>query len=38
MGYDFVIVQGTEGGGHTGYVSLLPLLPQVPPDLLLRVF
>jgi len=29
MGYDFVIVQGTEAGGHTGDVSLFPLLPQV---------
>ena len=29
MGYDFVIIQGTEAGGHTGDVSLFPLLPQV---------
>jgi NAD(P)H-dependent flavin oxidoreductase YrpB (nitropropane dioxygenase family) len=29
LGYDFVIIQGTEAGGHTGDVSLFPLLPQV---------
>lgn len=28
-GADFVIAQGTEGGGHTGYVSTLSLVPQV---------
>lgn len=28
-GVDFVIVQGCEGGGHTGEVSLSVLLPQV---------
>lgn len=28
-GADAVIVQGMEGGGHTGYVSTLVLIPQV---------
>lgn len=28
-GVDFVIVQGAEGGGHTGQVALSALLPQV---------
>jgi NAD(P)H-dependent flavin oxidoreductase YrpB (nitropropane dioxygenase family) len=28
-GADVVIAQGTEGGGHTGHVSTLALLPQV---------
>lgn len=28
-GVDFVIVQGTEGGGHTGQIPLQFLLPQV---------
>jgi len=28
-GVDFVIVQGTEGGGHTGQIALTVLLPQV---------
>jgi len=29
LGVDFVIVQGSEGGGHTGAVGLSVLLPQV---------
>jgi len=29
LGVDFVIVQGAEGGGHTGDVALSVLLPQV---------
>ena len=28
-GADLVIAQGTEGGGHTGYTSTLPLVPAV---------
>lgn len=28
-GADFVIAQGTEGGGHTGHVSTIVLLPAV---------
>jgi len=28
-GCDFVIVQGTEGGGHTGKLGLMAFLPQV---------
>jgi enoyl-[acyl-carrier protein] reductase II len=28
-GVDFVIAQGTEGGGHTGHVSTMVLLPAV---------
>jgi NAD(P)H-dependent flavin oxidoreductase YrpB (nitropropane dioxygenase family) len=28
-GADFVVVQGTEGGGHTGYISTLVLVPAV---------
>jgi len=28
-GVDFVIVQGSEGGGHTGEIALSVLLPQV---------
>ncbi|MFH1032696.1 MAG: nitronate monooxygenase [Chloroflexota bacterium] len=28
-GADAVIVQGMEGGGHTGYISTLVLIPQV---------
>lgn len=28
-GCDFVIVQGTEAGGHTGQIATLPLVPQV---------
>lgn len=28
-GVDFVIAQGTEGGGHTGYVSTIVLVPAV---------
>lgn len=28
-GVDFVIVQGTEAGGHTGLIATLPLIPQV---------
>jgi NAD(P)H-dependent flavin oxidoreductase YrpB (nitropropane dioxygenase family) len=28
-GADFVIAQGTEGGGHTGYVSTMVLTPAV---------
>ncbi len=28
-GADAIIVQGMEGGGHTGYISTLVLLPQV---------
>ena len=28
-GVDFVIVQGTEAGGHTGLVATMPLVPQV---------
>ncbi|QDZ20056.1 nitronate monooxygenase [Chloropicon primus] len=36
-GCDFVIAQGTEGGGHTGNIALFALLPQiraaVPPHI-----
>lgn len=28
-GVDFVIVQGTEAGGHTGLIATMPLVPQV---------
>ena len=28
-GCDIVIAQGTEGGGHTGTVATLPLVPQI---------
>ena len=28
-GAEFIIAQGTEGGGHTGYVSTMVLLPSV---------
>ncbi len=28
-GVDAIVAQGTEAGGHTGGISLLPLLPQV---------
>ncbi len=28
-GVDFVVVQGTEGGGHTGTVATIALVPQV---------
>lgn len=28
-GCDFVVAQGTEGGGHTGTVATMPLIPQV---------
>jgi enoyl-[acyl-carrier protein] reductase II len=28
-GVDLLIAQGTEGGGHTGYTSTLPLIPAV---------
>ncbi len=28
-GADVIIAQGTEGGGHTGYVGTMALLPQV---------
>jgi enoyl-[acyl-carrier protein] reductase II len=28
-GCDFVVAQGTEAGGHTGFVATLPLVPQV---------
>jgi NAD(P)H-dependent flavin oxidoreductase YrpB (nitropropane dioxygenase family) len=28
-GVDFVVAQGTEGGGHTGYISTLVLVPSV---------
>jgi NAD(P)H-dependent flavin oxidoreductase YrpB (nitropropane dioxygenase family) len=28
-GADLVVAQGTEGGGHTGYTSTLPLVPAV---------
>ncbi|HEY3832910.1 MAG TPA: nitronate monooxygenase [Acidimicrobiia bacterium] len=28
-GCDFVIVQGTEAGGHTGLIATMPLVPQV---------
>jgi NAD(P)H-dependent flavin oxidoreductase YrpB (nitropropane dioxygenase family) len=28
-GVDFVVAQGTEGGGHTGYISTLVLVPAV---------
>jgi len=28
-GVDFIIVQGTEGGGHTGNLGLMSFLPQV---------
>ena len=29
VGADLIVVQGTEAGGHTGYVSTLPLLQSV---------
>lgn len=28
-GVDFVIAQGTEGGGHTGEIGTFPLIPQI---------
>ena len=28
-GVDFVVAQGTEGGGHTGFVATMALVPQV---------
>ncbi len=28
-GVDFVIVQGTEAGGHTGLIATMPLVPQI---------
>jgi NAD(P)H-dependent flavin oxidoreductase YrpB (nitropropane dioxygenase family) len=28
-GVDIIVAQGTEGGGHTGYISTLPLIPAV---------
>jgi len=28
-GCDFVVAQGTEAGGHTGFVATMPLIPQV---------
>jgi len=28
-GADIVVAQGTEGGGHVGWISTLPLVPQV---------
>ncbi len=28
-GCDFVVAQGTEAGGHTGFVATLPLVPQI---------
>jgi enoyl-[acyl-carrier protein] reductase II len=28
-GCDFVVAQGTEAGGHTGFVATMPLVPQV---------
>lgn len=28
-GVDFIIAQGTEGGGHTGNIATFPLVPQV---------
>lgn len=28
-GVDLIIAQGTEGGGHTGYTSTLPLIPAI---------
>jgi len=28
-GADFVVAQGTEGGGHTGYISTIVLVPAV---------
>ncbi len=28
-GCDFVIVQGTEAGGHTGMIATMPLVPQI---------
>jgi NAD(P)H-dependent flavin oxidoreductase YrpB (nitropropane dioxygenase family) len=28
-GADFVVAQGTEGGGHTGYISTMVLVPAV---------
>jgi enoyl-[acyl-carrier protein] reductase II len=28
-GVDFVVAQGTEGGGHTGFVATMALIPQV---------
>lgn len=29
VGVDIIVAQGTEGGGHTGKVATLPLVPQV---------
>ncbi|HYM90903.1 MAG TPA: nitronate monooxygenase family protein [bacterium] len=28
-GADIIVAQGTEGGGHVGWISTLPLVPQV---------
>jgi enoyl-[acyl-carrier protein] reductase II len=28
-GVDYIVAQGTEGGGHTGYVGTIVLLPEV---------
>jgi len=28
-GVDLIVAQGTEGGGHTGYTSTMPLVPAV---------
>jgi nitronate monooxygenase len=28
-GVDVIVAQGTEAGGHTGYISTLPLVPAV---------
>jgi len=36
-GIDFVIVQGSEGGGHTGEIALSVLLPQVVDAVMGRV-
>lgn len=36
-GVDFVIVQGAEGGGHTGEVALGVLLPQVVDEVAGRI-
>lgn len=29
VGCDIICAQGTEGGGHTGEIATLPLIPQI---------
>jgi enoyl-[acyl-carrier protein] reductase II len=36
-GVDYVVAQGTEGGGHTGYVGTLALIPAVVDALTIPV-